>query len=283
MNARFSHPRGKPAAGTAIRVYMLLGILIVAGVFLPAKVSATALSLGFDGDDTVLSGMIVSISQQNTDTVERAHSNNAEYVVGIAVEKDVSTVVLDENNNYFVATEGTTSVYVSTAGGDIAAGDLIVVSDVAGVGMKQTPNLATQKIVGVAKSDFSATSPNARTFSLENTGDVVLGSIQMEMLLSEPFSAVAAGGGENILVRIGQRIAGKPVSLTQVLMTAAVIIAGFLVSGAILFGAIKGSFMSIGRNPLSAKVIYGGMVRTSLISLGVMALGVSGGYVLLIV
>ncbi len=70
--------------------------------------------------------------------------------------------------------------------------------------------------------------------------------------------------------------------MSQVLITAVVVIVAFVISGAMLYGAIKGSFTSIGRNPLSSKTIYQGMIRASLVSLSIMMLGIVGGYVVLL-
>ena len=259
------------------------GVVIFSGYLLAVWQAPTyaQLSFGFVNDGTVASGMIVSISKDDTDSIERAHVNNASYVFGVAINQASSSVVFDQNSNAYVATEGTVDVFVSTIGGDIANGDLIVLSNIGGVGQRKDPDDPSQFVVGVAKSDFNQDSADAEQVELQ-AGDTHIGVIKMELLLNTQTDNTSSED-INVLVRIGQRIAGKPVSLTQVIISASVLIFGFVVSGSALFGSIKGSFTSIGRNPLSSKNIYKGMVRVSFISFGLIVASLISGYVILAV
>lgn len=242
---------------------------------------AAGLSFGFSSGDGVKTGMIVSVSREDTDTLEPAHVNNSSYVVGVAVDQRQSSVVFDNNDSIYVANDGTVDVFVSNLGGDVVAGDLITVSTIGGVGRKADPiGTTTQKIVGVAKSDFNQDSTDAKEFDLENSGRVYIGSVSMELL--DDLSGLQPEL-PSTLENLGTKIAGKDVSFTQSFVSAIVAILGFVISGILMFGAVRGSFLSIGRNPLSAKSIYSGMVRASLLSLSVMMLGVVTGYVVLIV
>ena len=244
-------------------------------------VQAAGLSFGFSDGEGVKTGMIVSVSKEDTDKLVPAHVNNATYVVGVAVDQKTSSVVFDNNDSIYVANDGTVDVFVSDLGGDIKSGDLITVSTIGGVGRKADPiGTTTQKIIGVAKSDFDATSADAKEFNLENSGRVHIGSVSMELL--DDLSGIQPEM-PSTLENLGTKIAGKDVSFTQSFVSAIVAILGFVISGILMFGAVRGSFLSIGRNPLSAKSIYSGMVRASLLSLSVMMLGVVAGYVVLIV
>ncbi len=263
-------------------VFAFIGTVVILMVNIyPAQ--AAGLSFGFGNSKDVVDGMIVSVDQQDTDSIVQATVNNADYVVGVSVNQASSAVVFDNDDSVYVASEGTVDVFVSTVGGDIEKGDLITVSTIGGAGKKKQEGFDGQKIVGVAREDFSKDSPSAELITLENAGGVYVGLISIELLVGEPAVGQDQNDGDNVLIRIGRRIAGKPVSLSQVVLTASVIVVTFVVSGALLFGAIKGSFTSIGRNPLSAKTIYRGMTRASLISLTVMILGILAGYVVLII
>lgn len=241
---------------------------------------AAGLSFGFSDGEGVKTGMIVSVSKDNTDVLEPAHVNNSSYVVGVAVDKQSSSVVFDNNDSVYVANDGTVDVFVGDLGGDIVSGDLVTVSTIGGVGRKADAiGTTTQKIIGVAKSDFTGEEADAREFNLENSGKVHIGSIQMELL--DDLSGIQPEI-PSTLENLGTKIAGKDVSFTQSFVSAIVAVLGFVVSGILMFGAIRGSFLSIGRNPLSAKTIYSGMIRASLLSLSVMMLGVVAGYVVLL-
>lgn len=285
--AKIQNSKKRTHAYASLKAYLvpflsfILSLLILSVNLYPA--AAAGLSVGYKTGTGVVNGMIVAVSRDNTDSVEPANVNNADYVVGVAVDQDSSAVVLDNNDSLYVATEGVTAVFVSTLGGDISSGDLITVSTIDGVGRKKDPDLEGQKVVGVARMDFNAESTGAQTRSLENSGEVSVGAIEIELLIGDPSSGKNINDGTNVLVRVGRKIAGKPVTIGQVILTVSVIIIAFLVSGALLFGAIKGSFISIGRNPLSAKTIYQGMARSIFVSLAVMMLGVVGGYAVLLI
>lgn len=269
-----------PAYIASIFAFLVTVTILSANVYLA---DAASLSFGFGSSNDVVKGMIVSVDQEDTNSVEQAHVNNAEYVIGVAVDQASSSIVFDNDDAVYVATGGTVGVFVSTVGGDIVKGDLITVSTVGGVGRKKLADAPGQKVIGVAKSDFDESSPNAERITLENAGEISIGVVEVELLLSGALDTQDENFETNVLIRIGQRLAGRPVSLSQVIITASVITVTFVVSGALLFGAIKGSFTAIGRNPLSAKTIYRGMMRASIISLIVMALGIAAGYVVLII
>jgi hypothetical protein len=254
-------------------------LILVLNVY---SVSAAGLSFGYKGGDSVVNGMIVSVDPEDAESVTPAHTNNKDYAVGVAVDQGQSAVVIDNDDSVYVATEGTVAVFVSTVGGDIEVGDLITISAIEGLGRKKIPDTDGQKVIGVAKTAFNKDADGAQEREFDNAGAVYVGQIQIEILISDPATGKSQNDGTNVIVRIARRIAGKPVSLSQVIVTASVVIVAFVVSGALLYGAVRGSFTSIGRNPLSASTIYRGMARASLVSLSIMMLGIVGGYVVLL-
>jgi len=246
------------------------------------NVDAAGLSFGFDQRNSVTEGMIVSVSQEAAGAVERASVNNAQYVAGIAVGEKTSSVALDNGSasTIFVATTGTVNMYVSDVGGNIEEGDLISVSTIAGVGRKKARENTDKTIVAIAKSAFNSDTEGAKLFDLEHSGEVYIGLVRADVLLNEPF--LEAAEDVDIVTRIGSSIVGKPVSLAQVMGAVVVVLAGMVISGAVLFGAIRGSLLSIGRNPLSANVIYSGMARVSGISVALMIIAIAAGYIVLL-
>lgn len=278
VNRAYMHAALKTLIASALSFLATANLVIFGAV----SVHAAGLSFGYKSGDGVVNGMIVSVKGDNTDSVEPANVNNASYVVGVAIDPLESAVVLDDNDSVYVAAEGSARVFVSNLNGDIEAGDLITVSTIDGVGRKKSDGVDGEKVVGVAKASFNKSTPGASKQTLENAGDVSVGLIEIELLVGDPSTGSAADDGSNVLVRIGRKIAGKPVSLGQMIITATVVIVAFFVSGALLYGSMRGSFISIGRNPLSAKTIYQGMARSILVSLSVMMLGIVGGYVVLL-
>lgn len=252
--------------------------------FLPVSTIAAGISFGFTGLDDVKTGMAVSVSKSNSDEVELANSVNEEYLLGVVVNEEKSTLVINDNelNEVFVATDGTVELVVSDLGGEIAEGDLVSTSLISGVGKKLNPNTG-DKVIGVAKSPFNENSGNSRSVELENNGKVNIGTITVELLIREYSENTGSAEEESFIQYVARRITGKPVSMAQAIISSVLVLIGLMISGSILYGSIRGGFLSIGRNPLSTKMIYQGMVKSSFITLAVMLMTLTVGYVILLI
>lgn len=244
--------------------------------------SAAGVSFGFSNSGEIADGMAVSVSKKDPDRIEQAHVENQDYLFGVTVEKSESTIIVDKSSDgYFVATDGEVAMFVSDIEGDIRAGDLLSISKIGGVGVKANESL-NQKIIGIAKKDFTGDEEGVRQVNLANNGRVNVGSINVELLIRESTSQNNENN-ESILEYIARRIVGKPVSLAQAIVALALVVIGFLVGASFLYASIRSSFVSIGRNPLSTDMIYKGLVKSSIITIAIILITLIAGYIVLII
>lgn len=106
-----------------------------------------------------------------------------------------------------------------------------------------------------------------------------IGSIPLEIIIQT--SSAAYEDDSKGFLNIVEKAVGRPVTMIQAVSSVVIALAGFFVSGSLLYGAIRGSFLSIGRNPLSTQSIYKGMIRASIISLVVLLASLIFGWVVL--
>lgn len=245
----------------------------------PTTVKAASISESFSSDEDLVIGAVISINQADTSKVELASDATAPYIAGVVTENTSGLITVSNNgDNVFAAVAGETSLLVSDINGEIKSGDLLIPSIIEGVAMKSSSQ-DNEYIIGVALQDFDSSSDSNNTETIDGQ-DVAIGSIQSRLLLGE-VSPVESSG--SLIENIGTAITGEQVQSYRVIISSAIFLAGIIASSIMLFGAIKGSFNSLGRNPLAAKSIYSSLFRVTLISSGIMLATVLIAYVVLVI
>jgi hypothetical protein len=259
---------------------VVLTLLMLQLLLQPAVAAASTVSESYGGGEFTI-GMIVSLKGSNPNEVELANVNNAQYIFGVVTEADEALLAFTNSNNRAnVATFGEVLTYVSDINGDISEGDFIVASQINGVGMKGDAN--SSHVLGVAASDFSETSTLTQVYQLDSLDkEAAIGPIPVR-LLARDFSASDNQDSRSSLEKLGERIVGKPVSLVQVIVAVALFMMTLGISGVVLYGAIRGTFRSIGRNPLASKSIFNNLFQVVIVSISVMLIGLFAGYLILL-
>ena len=267
------------------RAVILFTLTLISVLLISQTAQANTISESFSAGGTFQKGTIVSVTQTDVDDIELTNINNSEYILGVVNDAEDSAVSFrKDNGNVSVALDGEVSVFVSDANGDISRGDFVGASWLEGVGMKAaTPD--RQKLVGVALNDFSRDSTGAEEYGEIDTDDgkknIYVGTIDVRLFSKEVVDGEAAGdaGIQGAL----ESIAGRDISLAKTVIGSLIFIVSLVVAGVFISSSIKGSFVSIGRNPMASQSIHKGMVRVSLIACVIVVIGALLSYVILII
>ena len=271
----------KYVATTSNRVKsLILAMLLLQLLLQPAIASASTISESYPGGDFTV-GTIVSLKEDNPQEIELANVNNSQYIFGVVTEADEAILAFTTSGNRAnVATFGEVLTYVSDINGDIKEGDFIVASQINGVGMRAGDR--SGNVLGVASADFDENSTLAMVYDLVDLDkEVTIGPIPVR-LLARDVSASDGSDDVTALEELGEKLVGKPVTLIQIIVAVALFMMTLGISGVILYSAIRGSFKSIGRNPLASKSIFSSLFQIVVVSITVMLIGLFAGYLILL-
>lgn len=235
---------------------LFLGVVIGSLFFMRAPVSAAAsnVSSAYFAPTPIITGSMVSLDPQHSDTVQLADTTNGLRLIGVAVTDDSLLELNPSSNKIQVATSSTANVLVSTLGGDINSGDKIGVSPIGGVGMRAAPN---SYVVGLAKAPFNRDSKNAVTKTIKDTSgkehSVALGYLSVS--IATGVNSDTTKPGMNVLQRLGQSLTGRTISMTRIVLALVTTLGAMIAIITLAYGSIYGSVISIGRNPLAKNVI----------------------------
>ena len=227
---------------------------------------------------------MVAIQDSTPVSVSLADINNTDFLVGVVEPENGSLIAISrEVGDLTVALSGEVKVFVSDINGEIEQGDFIGSSWIRGVGMKAIDN-SDQKIIGVALENFADVEDMAEVEGLDTPqGNVSakIGKITIRIFdkqVGQDFTAENA----NFLEQFAARIAGKEVVFARIIAASVLFIVSAVISGVFLANAIKGSFISLGRNPLASSSIYSQLIQVSGVSIGVILIGTVLAYIVLI-
>lgn len=269
------------------RNLILLGFLVFGIVLSLSTVSSIAATIGeeFIAAKQLEKGSIVSLSQDDPKTVELSTISNSEYLIGVVNETDSNVVTYAKDSTEVevsVSLAGETEVFVSDANGKIAKGDFIGASWLEGVGMKAITS-DKQKLLGVAIDDFdpSSGSEYGEIETPDGKKEVRIGTINVRLFDKE--------GSEDLLLKKGglegflTTLAGREISFAKIMAGSIIFLMSVVVAGFFASSSIKGSFISIGRNPMASASIYRSLLHVTMVSVIVIVIGTTLSYVVLVV
>lgn len=250
-----------------------------------SSVNAGIISEGFPSDGNYPSGTLVSIRNTIPTTIELASVLNSDYLLGVVERTGDSLLSFSDGmDDVAVTTIGQAEAFVSDVNGDIKIGDFIGASWIKGVGMKANSEVQ-QKLLGIAIEDFSEAATNvvlARDIETPSgKKDARIGKIAIRLFNKEVGPDV--NDGRSSLENFASRVAGKDVAFVRVVASAGLFVVTVLISSVFLANAIKGSFISIGRNPLSSASVFNSLMHISGVSIGLLLIGAVIAYVVLVV
>lgn len=230
-------------------------LVVIAAAALPLSVAAGAISRSYRIQGQSQPGDLVSLDTGRSDYGQLANTTNSTGLLGVVIRDGASLLAIDPSNSTVqVAINGTVPVLVSTMGGTIAAGDLVSVSPLNGIGMKAQPGLS---VIGVAQARFSSTSSNASRQTVvdreSHNREVSVGLILVDIVINRNTGDKPGAGG---LQKVVQKLIGHEVSMLRIIIATVVAIITILAISILLYASIFGSIISIGRNPLARQSIF---------------------------
>ena len=267
------------------RILALAALLGLIFIGLASPLSAQSFTQGYGSDGTLQKGIIVRLKEGDTTKVQAVSKDQMDKMHGVIVNPNDAAVTLSgDGEKVFVATRGRQEVLVSTENGAIKEGDFITLSALGGVGMKAGTTQAL--IIGRATEAFDGTGQLIGSASVKdsNGGDheVKLGRIDIDINIGRnPWLKSEEPNLPDALRRASEAIAGKPVQAVRVYISMVVFFLATVVSASLLYGGVRSGLISIGRNPLSKKLIIRGMLQVIVAGLIIFILGIFAVYLLL--
>lgn len=270
-----------------LSIKKIIAILILVGLVAWNYNLASAqqtVTQGYKAESTLQRGMIIGAKEGDSSTVEPVNVDQLDRIMGVVVNANESPITISgEEEEVFVSTIGRYEVLVSDQNGTINPGDYITASSVSGIGMLATYN--ESQILGRAVEGFDGqNSVISRDSIKDNFGgsrEVKIGRIKVDIAVSKNPVAKSAAVTPEWLGKLGQAIAGKSLSPARIYLSAGLFIIGALISMVVLYSGVRSSIISIGRNPLSKKTIFRGLLQVIFTSLIIFIISVFGVYLLL--
>jgi hypothetical protein len=263
-----------------IRFLALIGLGILMLLSLSRPLTAQTVTQGYGSDSEMQRGMIVALKQDDPTKIITVNSSNMESMHGVVVSSNDAPVTLsNDGEKIFVATVGRYDVLVSTENGIINPGDFITASSYDGIGMKadKTQNL----IVGKALNGFDGQSGAISNANTANKS-VVIGRIPVDISVSHnPLAKTSGIPLPDFLRTSVELLVHKQVSPVRVYMGLLLFMATMVIVGAIIYSSIRNGLISIGRNPLSKKMIIRNMLQAIIVGIIIFITGLFGVYLLL--
>jgi hypothetical protein len=231
---------------------------------------------GFQGKGNVAPGWVVALTKTNPQVVEAAPASDSSRIYGVVVDPSDAPLTLNRGlgNQVFVATSGNYDVLVSTDHGKIKPGDYLSISSTDGIAALSTADKKT--IVGQAIDSF-----DGKKNVITNAGGYSIGKIMVNISpRKNPLvkNDVAIPG---FLRKLGESIAGKPVSGLKIYISLAFLIAATVLSMTLLYAGVRGGMIAMGRNPLNRGHIMNSMFKVVTAASMVFIIGLFGVYLLL--
>jgi hypothetical protein len=255
---------------------------LLAALIMTSGVAAAAISQGYQSNDTLKPGVLVSAEQGSTQSGKAtlADTSNADSLLGVVVKKNEATLAVSSPNDQLqVATSGEVEAFVSDLGGDVKDGDPVGVSPIRGVGMKA---LEAGKIVGIAQGDVGYSSQTTEVKSSDGkTHQAKIGTVHVQLQIVYYTPPPDKSPIPQFLQVFINNIAGKQVSLVRLVASSLIVMGAMVAIAILLYSAVRSTMVSIGRNPLAQTSIYRGLWQVVFTCLAIFIVALGSAYVVL--
>lgn len=263
--------------------FSILSVLFFAIAFqAPIAHAQTDISKGYESEDKVVVGSLVSLKNDSTDRIEAASTSSSSALLGVVINANTSSISLTSGSStqVQVATSGTLAVLVTDINGAIQPGDHITASPIKGVGMKATTN---SRIIGVAQGSIAPSSASKQTYTDASGAEktALIGQVPIIVNVSYFFKEPEKTIIPSALQNLANAFAGHQVSTLPIIISAAIFIVTIIIVASIIYSMIKSSIISVGRNPLSQSAIYRDLIQLSALVLVILAVAVVAIYFVL--
>ena len=255
-------------------------LVVVATSLMSFGAQSAAISQGYKPDGSLAPGALVTLeAAQNSVTAADTANNSG--LFGVVVGTNAAPLSVNETSSTVqVATNGSAQAFVTDLNGPIKAGDQIAPSAIRGVGMKA---LTSSKVIGVAQHDFDGTGAiSTITVKTANgsSKQAHIGVIPVAVQVVY-YTVPAKGAVPAFLQQFAVSVTGKTVSVAQLVIVLIIVAAALVIVAFLMFAAVRGSIVSLGRNPLAASSIYRGTFQAVAASMTVLGVALAGAYMVL--
>lgn len=269
-------------------IKILTSILLAIGLSLVLlkPVSGASITTGYGISGDVQVGMIVGLVKDDNTKVEAINNERITDSIGVAVNNSDSPITLSgEGQKVYVANVSKYAVLVSDQNGAIRSGDYVTLSSISGIGMRADEFQSV--VIGQATQDFSGqNSPSfiSSTIIKDNRSrdrTVNIGKIEVNIGIVQNPLAKNVTDAPEILQRAGKTIAGRSVTAPRLYIALVLLILVSAISASVIYSAVRSGIISIGRNPLSKRLIIRGILQMVLVALIIFFTGLFGVYLVL--
>jgi hypothetical protein len=248
-------------------------------------IQAQEFTQGFATDEKLLRGAIVSRIEGNDSQVEATTQESIERMYGVVVRSNETAVSLtNDTAGVLASNSGRYEMLVSNVNGEISEGDYLTASPIRGIAMKADDRQS--RTVAQALDFFDTSDPN-QVLTTEDvstvdgeTRTVAIGRILVDLdVRNNPLSFGVQA--PEVLIQLGETIAGGPVSVTRIWGALGVIMLSFVTGTIIFYAGVRTSIIAIGRNPLSKGTVLKGFLQVTAISLAIFLIGGFAVYLIL--
>lgn len=262
-------------------LWLSIAVLLVS-LYMPVGVAAiTPLSRGYNTSARLPLGSVVSLENNSTDTILPATVGNVDNLLGVVISDETSLLSVksgEGEQQVQVATSGTIDVLVSDINGPIERGDHVTASPISGVGMKATGNV---RVVGIAQGNLEGGVQEKYTDESGTEQTVNLGQVPVLVNVAYYFKEPERTVIPSALQNLANAIAGKNVNTIPILISLGVFVVMLVVVASIIYSMIRGSIISVGRNPMSQSAVYRNLVQMSALVIIILGIGFSAMYLII--
>ncbi len=242
----------------------------------------------YNSDVRLKAGTIIQIDEKDSTKVIAATQDKLEKAFGVITTTNNLPIAISSNagaNQVFVATNGSQTALVTNENGPIEAGDSLAISSLSGALMKAT--YKQHILFGKALASFDGKNNTIGTTTLKDTKgnahkQIGIGTIPVSIeIMKNPETQSTEANLPEQLRRIGEQIAEKPVSQIRIYLSMAIVTITIIIALVLLYAGVRSAIISIGRNPLSKKSIFRGLLQVILTSVLVLIIGLFTVYLLL--
>jgi hypothetical protein len=239
----------------------------------------------YAADTSLQAGIIVTL---NGKKVAPASISKPKEMFGVTISGNGLPVTITgggDANEVFVATTGTHDVLVSTQNGSINKGDYVTMSSVDGIAMLAEPEQKT--VFGRAAASFDGKSNIVANSTLKDKSGkeikkVAIGQIPVTIdIRDNPKEKSTKANVPKPLQRLGEAIAEKPVGPLRIYLSIGITGISIIAAIVILYSGVRSSLIAIGRNPLSRKSVFRGLLEIIFTALIILIIGLFAVYLLL--
>ena len=221
------------------------------------------------GNNNIQNGDILSLKNGY---VYKSDYNNLKSIIGVSSSGGM--VFANNSNEINVVEKGIIDTYVSNAAGGIAAGDFITISNIKGVGV---PLVGNGISIGQALSSFNI--KNAQRY--QNT-NIYIEKIPISIGVAYINNSTATNNISPLSYIEGQ-VNNKNLSFLQLTTIFIILFSSIFSAMIIIIRGSRNTISKTGRNPLNSSKIIKNFYKVTVISLGIIALGIFLSYLVIII